>query len=86
MDFVFGADSLPAKKPDPLPLIRAAESASVDPARAIMVGDSINDLKAALAAGFRFVLARYGYSDPDDPLLQGEWTTIDAFGELEQLV
>lgn len=86
MDFVFGADTHVAKKPDPLPLIRAAERTSVDPARAVMVGDSINDLKAALAADFRFVFARYGYSDPNDPLLQGEWTTIDSFGELGELL
>ena len=86
MDFVFGADTHERKKPDPLPLIRAAEGYSVDPTRAVMVGDSVNDLKAALAAGFHFVFARYGYADPDDPSLQGEWTAIDEFGELERLL
>jgi phosphoglycolate phosphatase len=86
MDFVFGADTHEAKKPDPLPLIRAAERSCVDPAQAIMVGDSVNDLKAAIGAGFRFVFARYGYSDPDDPTLQSEWSTIDRFGELERLL
>lgn len=86
MDFVFGADTHEAKKPDPLPLIRAAERYSVDPARAVMVGDSVNDLRAALGAGFRFVFARYGYSDPDDPALHGGWPSIDGFGELERLL
>src|SRR4029078_10122850 len=54
-------DSLPEKKPSPLPLTTAADELGVEPASATLVGDSPQDLRAARAAGFRFVLGAYGH-------------------------
>jgi len=59
---VFGGDSFERKKPDPLPLLKTCEALGVNPAQALMVGDSSNDAQAARAAGCPVVLARYGYN------------------------
>ena len=59
---VFGGDSFERKKPDPLPLLKTCEALGVNPAQALMVGDSSNDAQAARAAGCPVVLVRYGYN------------------------
>ncbi|MGA9852550.1 MAG: phosphoglycolate phosphatase [Gammaproteobacteria bacterium] len=58
---VLSGDSLTQRKPDPLPLLHAARHFKIVPAQACMVGDSVNDLQAARAAGFRAIGVRYGY-------------------------
>lgn len=65
-ELVLGGDSLPEKKPSPLPLTTAAEILGVEPAAAALVGDSLQDLRAARSAGYEFVLAAYGYGRVDD--------------------
>jgi phosphoglycolate phosphatase len=60
-ELVLGGDSLPEKKPSPLPLTCAAQTLGIAPTQAALVGDSIQDLRAARAAGFAFVWATYGY-------------------------
>lgn len=59
---LLGGDSLPVKKPDPEPLVRACERLSIPPSRALMVGDSRNDIEAARAAGCPVVAVDYGYN------------------------
>ncbi len=49
-DAVVGADSAPAAKPDPRHVLATIAAVGGDPARAVMVGDSINDALAAKAA------------------------------------
>ena len=61
-DCVFGGDSFPRKKPDPMPLIETCKELGSDPARTLMVGDSSNDAQAAHAAGCPVVLVSYGYN------------------------
>lgn len=65
LDSFFGAvvsgDSLPAKKPDPAPLLEACRLLDAPAAQTWMVGDSPADAKAAAAAGCRFAAAIYGY-------------------------
>ena len=84
--FVFGGDSLAAKKPDPIQLRRAAADFGVAPDEAIMVGDSINDREAARRAGFGFVFAAYGYARADDAALTDGLAVIRKFGELGALL
>ena len=63
---VVSGDTLEHKKPHPAPLLHAAEFFKVDPANALMVGDSISDVKAARAAGFSIACVPYGYNHGDD--------------------
>ena len=61
----FGAvvcgDSLPEKKPHPLPIVYACERLGISPPQAMMVGDSIADARAARAAGCEWIAVAYGY-------------------------
>jgi phosphoglycolate phosphatase len=59
---VISGDTLPLKKPDPAPLLHGAAFFGCEPRNALMVGDSVSDVKAARAAGFRIVCMSYGYN------------------------
>jgi phosphoglycolate phosphatase len=54
-------DSLRARKPDPAPIRLALTQLAAEPGEAVMVGDHVNDILAADAAGMRAIFARYGY-------------------------
>lgn len=86
LDHVIGGDTTAARKPDPEPLLRAAEFCGVSPSQSVMIGDSVNDRTAAAAAGFSFVYAAFGYSPPDAPELQGDHASIDSLSELAALL
>lgn len=66
---VVGGDSTPARKPDPLPLLRCLQELGVRPADAVMVGDSAADTGAARAAGVYVIVVPDGYTgDPAESL------------------
>lgn len=78
---IYGGDSLPEKKPHPLPLQTAAKALCVEPAQLLMVGDSDNDILAAVAAGSPVVSVRFGYGRlPEQP--PHVRAHIKRFGEL----
>ncbi len=58
---VICGDTTRAPKPDPLPLLTAAEALSVAPSDCWYIGDGESDVKASHAAQMRSVLAAYGY-------------------------
>jgi phosphoglycolate phosphatase len=64
---VVGGDSCDRRKPDPQPLNFACNALRVDPTQALMVGDSLNDVLAAHAAGLPVVCVPYGYNEGNDP-------------------
>jgi phosphoglycolate phosphatase len=84
-ELLLGGDSLPEKKPSPLPLEVAAEQLGVASARATLVGDSHQDLRAARAAGYGFVLASYGYGKVDETEL-GAAPRIASFADLPNAI
>ncbi|TKC90892.1 phosphoglycolate phosphatase [Trinickia terrae] len=59
---VLGGDSLPRKKPDPLPMLTACETLGVAPQAAVAIGDSENDALAGRAAGMATLTVPYGYN------------------------
>lgn len=83
---VVSGDTLPKKKPDPLPLLHAAEYFKVDPADALMIGDSSNDVKAARAAGFQIICMTYGYNHGEDIRDSHPDAVIDSMTELKNLL
>ena len=83
---VVSGDTLPRKKPDPLPLLHAAEHFGVRPAAALMVGDSVSDVKAARAAGFGIVCMSYGYNHGVDIREAGPDAVIDSLFEIGGLL
>jgi phosphoglycolate phosphatase len=85
-EIVISGDTLPQKKPDPAPLLHAAEFFGVEPARALMIGDSVSDVKAARAAGFRIVCMSYGYNHGEDIRDCGPDAVIDDMTQLLPLI
>ena len=51
------------RKPDPQPLLHACTLLGVAARDAIMIGDSVNDVEAARAAGCRALVLPYGYNE-----------------------
>ncbi|WMW81270.1 phosphoglycolate phosphatase [Undibacterium cyanobacteriorum] len=61
-EVVYGGDSFPRKKPDPLPLTEACRFFDLAPSQVLAIGDSSNDAKAARAAGCPVLVVPYGYN------------------------
>jgi phosphoglycolate phosphatase len=61
---IAGGDTFSMRKPDPRHLTETIARAGGDPQRAVMVGDSINDILAARNAGIACIAVPFGYSDP----------------------
>jgi phosphoglycolate phosphatase len=59
---VVGGDAGPARKPAPDLLLHAVSLIGVQPARAVLVGDSGADVASARAAGMPVIVVDYGYS------------------------
>jgi phosphoglycolate phosphatase len=66
VDRVVGGDSCEQRKPDPGPLLFACEQLGTSARRALMVGDSINDVQAARGAGIAVICVPYGYNEGRD--------------------
>ena len=61
-EIVYGGDSLPRKKPDPLPLQTVCADFGLLPAQVVAIGDSSNDAQAARGAGCPVLTVPYGYN------------------------
>jgi phosphoglycolate phosphatase len=65
-DMVLSGDSLPRKKPDPMPLLHACKQFNIEPGEMLLIGDSLNDAQAARAAGCHIFCVPYGYNEGRD--------------------
>jgi phosphoglycolate phosphatase len=78
---VTGGDTFAVKKPHADHLLGTIARAGGAPSRAVMIGDSVNDIRAAQNAGVPVIAVPFGYSDKPvesfDPDL-----TIDHFDQL----
>jgi phosphoglycolate phosphatase len=63
---VVSGDTLPHRKPHPLPLLHAAETMGIKPAECVYVGDAERDMQAAQAAGMFALVAGFGYLGEED--------------------
>ena len=80
---VAGADTFTVRKPDPKHILMLIERMGRDPARAVMIGDSIHDVAAAHAGGLPAVLVSWGYTARPASELGAE-AVIDHFGRLPE--
>jgi phosphoglycolate phosphatase len=65
-DITLSGDSLPRKKPDPMPLLHACSHFNILPSEMLLIGDSLNDAQAARAAGCHIFCVPYGYNEGRD--------------------
>jgi phosphoglycolate phosphatase len=81
--FICGQDTFGVGKPDPKTLLGTIAASGGDRTRAIMVGDSLTDIKTARAAGLPVIAVDFGYSDvPVNEL--GPDRVISHFDELAE--
>jgi phosphoglycolate phosphatase len=83
-ELIISGDTLEKKKPDPLPLLFAAQHFNVSAQECLMLGDSVSDVKASRAAGFDIICMSYGYNHGEDIRLQHPDVVIDSMAELQQ--
>jgi phosphoglycolate phosphatase len=86
IDVLIGGDSCERRKPDPQPLQVACKALGVEIAQALMVGDSVNDVLAARAAGMPVVCVPYGYNEGNDPRALPCDAMIETLAELPALL
>jgi len=79
-------DDTARKKPDPLPLLTAAEQMKIKPEQSLMLGDSKSDVQAARAAGFQIICLSYGYNHGEDIRSYGPDAVIDSMAELKRFL
>lgn len=77
-----GGDSLPKKKPDPLPLLHASQELGADVAECVMVGDSKNDIVAAQSAKMQSIGVSYGYNYGEAIAQYQPDRVVDDFAEI----
>jgi len=71
-------DTCARSKPHPMPLLHAAELMHVAPEQCLYLGDDLRDMEAAQAANMRGIIARYGYTPPDETANWPAYGSIDA--------
>ncbi len=79
---VVGGDTAAHAKPHPAPVLLACQLLGVEPASALMVGDSVNDVRAARAAGVPVVCVSYGYNHGEPITAAAPDAVIDTLTEL----
>jgi phosphoglycolate phosphatase len=85
-EIIICGDMLERKKPDPMPLLHAAEQLDTSPAASLMIGDSMSDVKAARAAGFQIVCMSYGYNHGEDIRDYSPDAVVDSMTEIKDIV
>ena len=82
---ICGPDTFGVQKPDPRILRSTIARVGGEPARAIMVGDSITDIRTARAASVPVIAADFGYTDVPITTL-GPDRIISSFAELPMAI
>jgi phosphoglycolate phosphatase len=83
-EMILGADCLPKKKPDPMPLSHVCQTHHVNIEHCVMVGDSQNDILAANAINMDSIAVTYGYNYGEDITDNNPSVVCDEFSQLLQ--
>jgi 2-phosphoglycolate phosphatase len=80
---LIGGDTLPERKPHPLPLLHAARQLGAAIGECAYVGDDRRDIESARAAGMRSVVALWGFRpDDEDPHTWGGDALVERARDL----
>jgi len=85
-ELVVGGDTLARAKPDPMPLRHALEVLAASPGSSVMVGDSVNDVLTARAAGVAVICTSYGYNHGRDIREAQPDAVVDSLAEIPALL
>lgn len=79
-----GADTMPVRKPDPLPYREAVARAGGEVAQSFLLGDTVTDVKTAASAQVRVALVAFGPEGPGISRLRPD-AMLDHFDALPAL-
>ncbi|MGO2120836.1 MULTISPECIES: phosphoglycolate phosphatase [unclassified Psychrobacter] len=80
---VLGGDSLSTKKPEPAPLLHVCETLNISSEKAVMIGDSRNDILAGQNANIDTLGLSYGYNYGQDIRELNPTEAFDSFKTLQ---
>ena len=83
VSYVLGADDVVKGKPDPEPVINTLEKLGFNASRALVVGDTIFDIRMGRNAGTKTCGVTYGNGSRES-LAEADWV-IDDFSELLEI-
>ena len=84
---IIGGDSLPQRKPHPMPILHACKHIGVNPQSTVFIGDSIRDIEAGRKANTDTIAVTYGYVPPGDKPV--EWNAdylADSVSEVLEIL
>lgn len=81
-DLVVGGDTLPVRKPDPLPLLHSVQVLNAVIENTLMIGDSKNDVEAARRAGIDCIVVSYGYNHGENIYDSHPQEVVDRLDQL----
>jgi phosphoglycolate phosphatase len=81
-----GGDTLPRKKPNPMPLEYAVDQLGLRVEQCLMVGDSRNDIQAAKALGMRSIGVSYGYNYGESIQTYQPEAVAEHFAEIVEIL
>ena len=84
VSYVLGADDVTNGKPDPEPVVKTLEHLGADTDSAVVVGDTIFDIRMGRNAGTKTCGVTYGNGSKES-LAEADWL-IDNFSELLEIV
>jgi phosphoglycolate phosphatase len=83
-DCIIGGDTVSARKPNPLPVITAIHKLGGTADRAVMVGDSENDILAGRDAGAKTCAVSFGFRTAEELQEHSPDVLIDSFDRLKE--
>jgi phosphoglycolate phosphatase len=85
-DQVVSGDTLAKSKPDPMQLQHICAHFDIAPGDALLIGDSVNDVRAARAAGCSVFCVPYGYNEGEDVRKLGCDAIVASLAEAATLI
>ena len=85
-EYYIGGDSLDLKKPDPLPLLHVCDKFNIEISKALMVGDSKNDIIAANDANIESIAVTYGYNYDEDIAIYNPTIVFNDFSRIDEVL
>lgn len=83
---IFGAESLPERKPHPLPLQEVMRAAGRQPHEALMIGDGVPDMVSARRAGIHSIACEFGYCSKATLQAENPSLFVGSFAELPSVI
>ncbi|SIO34836.1 HAD-IA family hydrolase [Salinivibrio sp. ES.052] len=83
---ILGTDAIAAGKPDPDSIYEAAAILAVSPLELLVIGDAVNDIHAARAAGSPVICVDYGYNYGTAIQKARPDTTLDTLAKLPNII